>query len=90
MCPWQNGRIQKHCTTGRIYRVYQAWCRDNNNGFSKTAKEFREELAEHLGKLYAEMTTRQKGNTYYKDYTLTLEAKEQYAREYGYNGTDFL
>ena len=26
----------------------------------------------------------------YKDYTLTLEAKEQYAREYGYNGTDFL
>ena len=90
MCPWQNGRIQKHCTTGRIYRVYQAWCRDNNNGFSKTAKEFREELAEHLGKLYAEMTTRQKGNTYYKDYTLTLEAKEQYAREYGYDGTDFL
>lgn len=90
MCPWQNGRIQKHCTTGRIYRVYQAWCRDNNNGFSKTAKEFREELAEHLGKVYAEMTTRQKGNTYYKDYTLTLEAKEQYAREYGYDGTDFL
>lgn len=90
MCPWQNGRIQKHCTTGRIYRVYQAWCRDNNNGFSKTAREFREELAEHLGKLYAEMTTRQKGNTYYKDYTLTLEAKEQYAREYGYDGTDFL
>ena len=90
MCPWQNGRIQKHCTTGRIYRVYQAWCRDNNNGFAKTAKEFREQLAEHLDTVYAEMTTRQKGNTYYKDYTLTLEAKEQYAREYGYDGTDFL
>ena len=90
MCPWPQGKINSHCTTGRIYRVYQAWCRDNNNGFAKTAREFREELARHLGGGYAEMTTRQKGNTYYKDYTLTLEAKEQYAREYGYDGTEFL
>lgn len=90
MCPWQNGRIQKHCTTGRIYRVYQAWCRENNNGFAKTAKEFRETLAAHLGCSYADMTTRQKGNTFYKDYSLTLEAKEQYAREYGYDGAEFL
>ena len=37
------------------------------------------------------MTSRQKGNTYYRDYSLTLEAKEQFAREYGYDdGTDFL
>ena len=90
MCPWQNGRIQKHCTTGRIYRVYQAWCRENNNGFAKTAKEFRETLAAHLGCSYADMTTRQKGNTFYKDYSLTLEAKEQYARKYGYDGAEFL
>lgn len=49
MCPWPKGRINPHCTTGRIYRVYQAWCRENNNGFAKTAKEFRETLAAHLG-----------------------------------------
>jgi hypothetical protein len=36
------------------------------------------------------MTTRQKGNTYYRDYSLTLEAKEQYQREYGYDGSEFL
>lgn len=90
MCPWQDGKINRHCTTGRIYRVYQAWCRENNNGFAKTAKEFREDLAEHLGSTYTDMTTRQKGNTYYKDYSLTLEAKEQYAREYGYDGIEFL
>lgn len=90
MCPWQDGKIYRHCTTGRIYRVYQAWCRENNNGFAKTAKEFREDLAEHLGSTYAEMTTRQKGNTYYKEYSLMLEAKEQYAREYGYDGIEFL
>lgn len=90
MCPWQNGKINRHCTTGRIYRVYQAWCRDNNNGYAKTAKEFRAELAEHLGSSFSDMTTRQKGNTYYKEYSLTLEAKEQYTREYGYDGIEFL
>lgn len=90
MCPWQDGKINRHCTTGRIYRVYQAWCRENNNSFAKTAKEFREDLAEHLGSTYADMTTRQKGNTYYREYSLTFEAKEQYAKEYGYDGIEFL
>ena len=90
MCPWPQGKIVRHCTTGRIYKVYQAWCRENNNGYAKTAREFREDLAEHLGAGFADITTRQKGNTYYKEYTLTLEAKEMYAREYGYDGTDFL
>ena len=91
MCPWQNGKINRHCTTGRIYKVYQAWCRENNNGYAKSAKEFREELADYLGTTFPDMTTRQKGNTYYRDYSLTLEAKEQFAREYGYDdGTDFL
>ena len=94
MCPWQDGKINRHCTTGRIYRVYQACCWDNNNGFAKTAKEFREDLADYLGSSFSgsfsDMTTRQKGNTYYKEYSLTLEAKEQYAREYGYDGIEFL
>ena len=89
MCPWPQGRINHHCTTGRIYRVYQAWCRDNNNGFAKTAKEFRQELAEHLGASFSEISTRQNGNTYYRDYSLTLEAKGMYPREYGYDGNEF-
>ncbi len=90
MCPLPQNRIQPHCTTGRIFKVYQAWCRENNHGYARSAKEFREELAGYLDTTYPDMTTRQKGNTYYKDYTLTLEAKEQYAREYGYDSTDFL
>ena len=53
-------------------------------------KDFREELAAHLGTTYTDMTTRQKGNTYYRDYSLTPETKEQYPREYGYDGTEFL
>jgi len=91
MCPWQRGTINRHCTTGRIYKVYQAWCRENNNGYAKNSKEFREELAEYLGTTFADMTTRQNGNTYYRNYSLTLEAKEQFSKEYGYdNTTDFL
>jgi putative DNA primase/helicase len=91
MCPWENGKINKHCTTGRIYKVYQAYCRENNNGYSKNAKEFRTELADYLGTTFPEMRTRLNGNTYYRNLTLTYEAKEQYSREYGYEpAMDFL
>jgi len=90
MCPWEDGRINSHCTTGRIYNVYKAWCYDNNHGFSKTAKEFRSELANHLGGSYKDITTRRKGNTYYKSYGLNQETKEQYSREYGYDACEYL
>lgn len=86
---WPDGKINNHCTTGRIYKVYQAWCKDNNNGYAKTAREFREELARFHNTTVAEMTTRRVGNTYYKDLSLTTEAKQQYYREYGYDGTEF-
>jgi len=87
MCSLPGDRINRHCTTGRIYKVYQAYCKENNNGFAKTAKEFRQEFADYFGTTYADMITRQNGNTYYRNLTLTTEAKEQYAREYGYDGT---
>lgn len=91
MCPWENGKINRHCTTGRIYKVYQAYCRENNNGYARNTKEFRTELADYLGTTFPEMTTRLNGNTYYKSLTLTLEAKEQYSKEYGYDAAmDFL
>ena len=77
-------------TTGRIYKVYQAWCRENNHGYARTAKEFREQLAGYLGGTFADVTTRQKGNTYYRDFTITEETKELYAKEYGYEETEFL
>lgn len=90
LCPWPQGKINPHCTTGRIFKVYAAWCKDNNNGYAKTAKEFREDLAEYYDTTVADMTTRRNGNTYYKNLSLTLETKQQYQREYGYDGTEFL
>ena len=58
--------------------------------WARTAKEFREQLAGYLGGTFADVTTRQKGNTYYKDFTITEETKELYAKEYGYEETEFL
>ncbi|MDQ0154130.1 phage/plasmid primase, P4 family [Robertmurraya andreesenii] len=80
------GKIRDSCTTGKVYDVYKAWCLDNNHGYSKTAKEFRTELANYLETTFSEMTVRRgKGGTFYQRYTLTDEAKNQYQRAYGYD-----
>ena len=76
MCPWPNGSVDiKGCTTGKIHDAYREWCRRNNNGFVKSGKEFRDELAAYLLTTFADMSTRRNGNTFYKDYTLTQEAQ---------------
>ena len=77
--------IRDNATTGKIYKVYHEWCRDNNGGYAKTAKEFRDNLCVYLGVSYEELTKRIHGNTFYKDHTLSLEAKKQYAKVYGYD-----
>ncbi len=56
MCEWLNRKINKHCTTGCIYKVYQGWCRESNNGFAKRARELRETIAPHLGADYSKIT----------------------------------
>jgi len=84
------GKIEDSCSTGRIYKVYKAWCYDNNNGYAKTAGEFRKALADHLDTTFEEMSVKRNNGTYYRNYTLTLETKEQYAQVYGYDGTEFL
>ena len=72
MCPWPEGKIGGSCiTTGAIHKAYMQWCKANNNGYARSAKEFREELAFHLGTTFADMTTRVHGTTYYKEWTLT-------------------
>lgn len=77
--------VKDSCTTQRMYRVYRAWCADNNHGFAKTAREFRQEFSEILGGTFGEATVRKKGNTFYKNVTLSLETKENYSLAYGYD-----
>lgn len=82
MCPREDGKITDLVTTGKVYKAYRAWCRDNNNGYGKTIREFREELAAHLGREHVDLVKRQKGNSYYADHTLTEEAQRLYHNSY--------
>ena len=76
MGPWPDDKVDiDGCTTGQIHTAYREWCRRNNNGYAKSAKEFRDELAAYLFTTFADMSTRRNGNTFYKDYTLTQEAQ---------------
>ena len=79
------GKISDYCTTGKVYKVYRAWCVSNNNGYAKTAREFREELADHLGTTFADMSVKRSNGTFYRDLTLTTETKREYASVYGYD-----
>ena len=90
MCLRENGKITDSCTTGKTYKVYKEWCRDNNNGYAKSYKEFREKLAEHLSTSFAEMSVKRNDGTYFRDYTLTTEAKQNYQSAYGYAADEFL
>ena len=77
--PWPRGVIDDCiCTTGAIHKVYIAWCKDNNNGYAKSAREFREELAAYHNMDYQSMVTRRNGNSFFKEYTLTEEARKDY------------
>ena len=85
----EDGKITDQCTTGKVYDVYKAWCADNNHGYYKTAREFRNTLAEHLNTSFADMTVRRgKGGTFYRSITLKDEVKEHYHKAYGYDGYD--
>jgi P4 family phage/plasmid primase-like protien len=90
MCEREGGKITDACTTGKIYKVYKEWCRDNNNGFAKTYKEFRTKLADYLVTTFENMIVKRNSGTFYKEYTLTTECKKEYQQAYGYDSTDFL
>ena len=83
------GKISDGCTTGKVFKVYQEWCRDNNHGYSKTAREFRDDLSKHVGVNYQDMIVRRgKGGSFYKIYTLSDEAKDNYRKAYGYDDVE--
>ena len=83
MCERPHGKISDSCTTGKIHKVYTAWCKDNNNGYARNYKDFREQLADYLDTTFPDMIVKRHSGTFYRNYTLTPEAKNQYATVYG-------
>ena len=87
----EDGKITDNCTTGRVYKVYKAWCKDNNNGYAKTARDFREELSSHLNTDYQDLVVRRgRVGNFYSKYTLSNDAKTDYKETYGYDFEEFL
>lgn len=83
-------KIADGCTTGKVFDVYRAWCTDNNNGYAKTAREFRDAISAYLGMAHSDLTVHTKKGNFYRDYTLTDAAKERYSKAYGSDFADFL
>ena len=74
-------------TVSRIYDVYRAWCKDNNNGFAKTAKEFRDTIASLVGSTFKDISIHRVNGTFFKNLALHKEIKEHYQKAF-FNGSD--
>lgn len=73
------------CTTKKMYDVFKAWCGDNARGYTPTNQEFRKELVAIFGANdIKDIQTKVKGTRYYS-FTLTLSAKQDYVKAYGYD-----
>lgn len=81
-------KIEDHCTTARLYKVYEAWCKDNNNGYKESKQEVKK-ILEEMGK--AEIKKTNGGYNYYKAITLSKETKKDYEQiyyDFDYNRND--
>ena len=78
MCPRDPGNRENDYSISKVYEAYRNWCRNNNNGYTKTMKEFRDTLAEYFGCSYIDITEHTKDGTCLKYLTLTKEAREEW------------
>lgn len=74
-------KIEDKCTTAKFYKVYEAWTRDNNNGYKETKREVNK-LLEEMGKRETKKTN---GYWYYKAITLNEATKKEYESVYNPN-----
>lgn len=65
-------------TTSVLYRIYKQWCTDNNNGYAKTARHFRDGLAALHGTSHSAFTTHTKYGTTYLGLGLNTQTREDY------------
>lgn len=78
-CCVERGKTRDNCTTKKLYDVYREWCRDENGGYAKPKGEFKQIL------LSQGVTEAKTNGINYFSVTLSLEAKSNYFRTYGYD-----
>ena len=84
-CQPRMGAIKDNCTCSRLYKVFQAWCKDNSRGFCPSVREFRKELAELLADGDIKQLEMLKDGFRYYIFTIKLEVKKDYGEQYGYD-----
>ena len=72
-----NDKLTK-LTTSQVYRTYMDWCKDNNNGFYKTRKEFKDELCKYYKVDPENIIIHNNTGNYYKNITLNPTAYSEY------------
>lgn len=64
-----------------LYKVYEQWCKDNENGYAKGFKDFKTQLAEHLGvEDFRKLCVHRNTGTYMRDYRLNDETMGAYGK----------
>lgn len=79
-----NDTIKDGCTCKRLYDVYIAWCRDNNSGYCESKRDIKP-LLESIGKDHKKTV---QGREYYSKFTLSLNARFEYQKEYDFFDED--
>ena len=74
-----------NCTTKIMYEVYKEWCKNNNNGHYESNPTFKRTFTQYFGYKEPEDAVIKYSNTYYKDYTISIECKKDYCNIYGYD-----
>ena len=80
----QEEKIKDSCSCKKLYDVYVAWCKDNNNGFKETKNEVRK----YLKSIEKDKRKTIHGINYWSQFTLTYDTKLEYKLVYGYDGHD--
>jgi phage/plasmid-associated DNA primase len=78
-----NGKITDNCTTKKMYDVFKAWCKDNNNGYTISKQEFNKELISFFKVSDIKHIEKKLNGTRYYIFTLTTETKQDYPIIYG-------
>ena len=73
-----DGKLSGRRTVSSIYHAYREYCHENNNGYAKTLKEFKAEIADYLEISVEDMLGHSENGTCFKSYDLSEAAFREY------------
>lgn len=71
------------CTTGQFYKIYKNWCKDNNNNYYESSRDFRKAILKETGENAPKKTF---GGNYYYRFIIPID---EIKKDYGYDMSVF-